>query len=132
MAVSWRQIGILLLLLLPVQTSFGQSAGGLYFPPPGETLSQQFVVTAQEVGLDPAIVTDLESVITTGRWALWRNGYLVHVAGDFNATSEVRSLRKTIHAATVGAAIQRGLIPSLDQRLSVWNPELTDNDADAT
>ena len=42
------------------------------------------------------------------------------------------SLRKTWHALTVGAAIQQGKIPDLDQRISVWTPELEGTHAEAT
>jgi hypothetical protein len=108
------------------------SSSGIYFPPAGESIANQFLTTPQEVGLNASIITDLESVIVAGRWALWRHGYLVHLVGDFNANTEITSGRKTVHAATVGAGIQRGLIPSLQQRLRVWNPELTGADADAT
>ena len=108
------------------------SSDSIYFPPPGQAITNQFLTTPQEVGLSPSIVTDLESVIGAGRWALWRHGYLVHVDGDFNQNGSILSARKTIHAATVGAGIQRGLIPSLNQEISDWNPGLTGLDADAT
>jgi PKD repeat protein len=101
-----------------------ESPTGIYFPPAGESLSNQSLKSPGEVGLSDAVVADLTSVITSGRWALWRDGYLVHVEGDFNANDEVKSLRKIIHAATVGVAIQRHLVPSLDQKVSAWNPEL--------
>jgi CubicO group peptidase (beta-lactamase class C family) len=63
---------------------------------------------------------------------LWRHGYLVHVEGDFHQTTDVASLRKTWHAMIVGAAIKQGRIPSLDQKISTWLPELKGNDAEAT
>jgi hypothetical protein len=105
---------------------------GIYFPPAGESLSSQSYKSPAEVGLGASVVADLAAVITAGRWALWRHGYLVHVDGDFNDNDEVKSLRKIIHAATVGVAIQRGFVPSLDQAISAWNPELTGVDATAT
>jgi hypothetical protein len=105
---------------------------GIYFPPAGESLSSQSHKSPAEVGLGDSVVADLSAVITAGRWALWRHGYLVHVDGDFNDNDEVKSLRKIIHAATVGVAIRRGFVPSLDQAVSAWNPELTGLDANAT
>lgn len=84
------------------------------------------------MGLDPQIIADLEAAITAGRWALWRHGHLVHVEGNFNIEVEIKSARKTFHAATVGVALYRGWIPSINQPISVWNPELTGNDALAT
>jgi hypothetical protein len=92
----------------------GQEQAGIYFPPLGESTANQNLKSPPEVGLSSSIMADLSSVITVGRWALWRHGYLVGVVGDFNANTDVRSVRKTIHAATVGAAIQRGLVPSLE------------------
>jgi CubicO group peptidase (beta-lactamase class C family) len=101
-----------------------------YFPPPGEGLSVQSRVTPQVAGIDPALIEKLDGVAE--RWALWRNGRLVHVKGDFNAVSDVASQRKTWHAAAVGAAIIQGKIPSVDQKISEWNPELKGKDAEAT
>ncbi|MBU2676265.1 MAG: cadherin-like domain-containing protein, partial [Gammaproteobacteria bacterium] len=58
--------------------SVGQQApAGSYYPPPGESVANQFLSTPGEVGLSASIVTDLGAVITAGRWALWRHGYLV-------------------------------------------------------
>ncbi len=109
-----------------------ESAPRFYFPPPGETLAWQDRREPRELGLKPEIVARLREQLKAGRWALWRHGYLVHVEGNFNELTEVKSLRKTWHALTVGAAIGRGKIPSLQQKLSVWNPELTGKNAGAT
>jgi CubicO group peptidase (beta-lactamase class C family) len=54
------------------------------------------------------------------------------VHGDFNYKQDVASNRKTWHALTVGAAIQRNRIAGIDEKLSRWNPELKGNDALAT
>ena len=101
-----------------------------YFPPPGEGIENQDRRRPEEVGLDPAVIEKLQG--TAARWALWRDGRLVHVAGDFNKTVGVASLRKTWHALTVGAAIQQGRIPSYDQKISVWETDLTGLHAEAT
>ena len=101
----------------------------LYFPPPGEGLDVQSKVTPEQVGLDPAVIAALEDAAP--RWALWRNGRLVHVKGDFNQTSEVASNRKTWHALTVGAAIQQGKIVALSQRVSEYATELAGTHAKA-
>jgi CubicO group peptidase (beta-lactamase class C family) len=102
----------------------------LYFPPPGEGLDVQSPWSPAQAGFDPAVVDALKGV--AARWALWRDGHVVHVEGDFNETHDVASNRKTWHAMTVGAAIQQGKIPSLDQKLSVWNRERTGKNAEAT
>jgi hypothetical protein len=121
----------LVALLLPI-LFLPHEAGAFYFPPSGESIANQSQKTAPQVDLDGDIVANLNAVITTGRWALWRHGYLVHVEDDFNQTSEIKSLRKLFHAVTAGVAAYRGLIPSLSQPISVWNPELTGLDASAT
>lgn len=104
---------------------------GYYFPPPGQSISIQNRQTPEHVGLENKIISMLRKA-TNGRWALWRHGYLVHVEGDFNEVSEVKSLRKTWHALTVGAAIKQGRIPSYSQKLSAWAPELKGHHANAT
>lgn len=110
----------------------GARAADLYFPPPGEGLEAQSRRTPSEAGLDPALIRALQGAKVAARWALWRNGRLIHVEGDFHASSDVASNRKTWHALTVGAAILQGKIPSLDQKVSVWNKDLEGRDADAT
>jgi len=102
----------------------------LYFPPAGEGLGAQSRRSPRQAGFDEAVLQRLEDVAP--RWALWRDGHLVHVKGDFNKTEEVASNRKTWHALAVGAALEQGKIPSLDQRISVWNQELTGKDVGAT
>lgn len=108
----------------------GAHAATLYFPPPGEGLDVQSRRTPAQAGFDAAVLKQLEDVAP--RWSLWRHGHLIHVKGDFNLTQDVASNRKTWQALTVGAAIQQGKIPSLDQKVSVWNKELTGKDAEAT
>jgi len=120
----FRRFQAVLALAVTVQ------AGTLYFPPPGEGLDVQSLRTPAQTGFREAVVKQLEDVAP--RWALWRAGHLVHVKGDFNQTQNVASNRKTWHALTVGAAIQQGKIPSLDQKLGVWNKELTGKNAQAT
>jgi len=107
-------------------------ANGIFFPTAGETLSSQSLKLPAEVGLSTTTVSALQSVITGGRWALWRHGYLVHIEGDFNLNADIGAASSGIHAATIGVALERSLIPSLDQKLSVWNTELTGIDTDVT
>lgn len=110
--------------------TMAQTGQGIYFPPPGESLNKQQMRQPEAIGLKPAVVAQLKG--TAIRWALWRNGYLVHAEGDFNHEEDVYSLRKTWHALTVGAAIKQGRIPALKQPISVWEKDLTGNDARAT
>lgn len=106
-------------------------SAGTYFPPPGESLNQQSRKPPAEVGMDDSFIAGMATNVT-GRWALWRDGYLIHVQGDFNKKQDVKSLRKTWHALTVGAAIKQGRIPGLDQKVSTWVDGLTGPHADAT
>ena len=110
----------------------GSDISGVYFAPPGQSIANQNRRRPEEVGVRPEIVDRLRAKMQGGRWALWRHGYLVHVEGDFNRNSEVKSLRKTWHALTVGAAIKQNLIPSVHQKISIWCKELTGKDAKAT
>jgi CubicO group peptidase (beta-lactamase class C family) len=102
----------------------------IHYPPRGNSLAQQAVRAPAQVGLNPAVIDELRGKAL--RWALWRYGYLVHVEGDFNHRQDVASLRKTWHAMTVGAALKQGRIPSLQQKLVTWVPELTGDRALAT
>lgn len=104
----------------------------MYFPPPGESLAQQSRKTPAEVGLKPDLIPALQAHAKPARWALWRDGHLIHVEGEFNRKQDVASLRKTWHALTVGAAIHQGKISSVSQQISVWVPELTGAHAAAT
>jgi len=108
------------------------AARGIYFPPPGQTMDKQDQRKPAEVGLTSGVIARLQAELRSRRWALWRHGYLVHVEGDFNKQTEVKSLRKTWHALTVGAAIQQGRIPSIHQKIGVWCKELTGRHAEAT
>ncbi len=126
---GWCTLALLLPLLCSVPLA---AAEKLYFPPPGETQDQQNRWTPKQAGFDGSLIKALEDARLAERWALWRYGHLIHVHGDFNQASDVASNRKTWHALAVGAALQQGKIPSIDQKVSVWNKELTGKHADAT
>lgn len=126
-------------------TEYGNDKGrnpgaGFYFPAAGKSIEDQDRRKPQWVGLDPGIAGRINQYIVENpynqrevrpRWALWRHGYLVHVEGDFHKTTDVASLRKTWHAMIVGAAIKQGRIPSHQQKISQWLPELKGCDAEA-
>ena len=105
---------------------------GFYFVSPGQSIANQNLRLPEEVGVRPEIINRLKAKMQRGRWALWRHGYLLHVEGDFNENSEVKSLRKTWHALTVGAAIKQNRIPSVHQKIGVWCKELAGKDTKAT
>ena len=124
------------LILYAVSVALSQTerfeAPGVYFAPPGQSIANQDRRRPEEVGVRPEIVDQLKVKMLDGHWALWRHGYLLHVEGDFNKNIEVKSLRKTWHALTVGAAIKQNRIPSVHQKIGVWCKELTAKDAAAT
>ncbi|MBN1401463.1 MAG: serine hydrolase [Anaerolineae bacterium] len=110
-----------------------------YYPPPGAGIANQAQRDPTAVGLDPTLIERLTAFMAAHplegwaqRWALWRHGYLVHVAGDFHQTIDVYSLRKTWHALIVGAALQQGRLATLDEPISAWQTELTGLHAQAT
>lgn len=125
-------VSLILTLVLARGGVGGAADGRFYFPPPGESFKEQDRRSPGDVGLRSEVVEELKSHMKSERWALWRHGYLVHVEGDFNRNTEVKSLRKTWHALTVGAAIKQGRIPSIDQRISVQCNELAGKHANAT
>ncbi|HPE74651.1 MAG TPA: DUF5060 domain-containing protein [Draconibacterium sp.] len=133
-----------LLLSLILLTFFSACNKSLnyYYPPPGNDISNQDQRTPEEVGLNPKVVNEINlflhqnKYVRNGniypiRWALWRDGHLIHVEGDFYKKSDVASLRKTWHAMIVGAALKNGKIKSLNQKLTDYL-NLTGNDAQAT
>ncbi len=83
-----------------------------------------------EAGLDPVVLRQLED--RADRWALWRDGYLVHASGEFERKQDVASLRKTWHAMTVGAALSQGKIQSLDEPIHRFHADLAGEDAKIT
>ncbi len=108
-----------------------ESLPEMYFARPGESLDMQSRRSPDEGGMTADFIDGLKPMVA-GRWALWRYGYLVHVAGDFNAKGDVASLRKTWHALTVGAATRQNKIPTVTARISAWAPELQGVHAKAT
>jgi len=117
------------------------SGTGLYFPAAGKNIENQDRRTPQQVGLDESLADRVNRYIAGNpytqrnvqpRWALWRQGRLVHVEGDLHKTADVASLRKTWHAMIVGAAVKQGKIPSYHQKIGTWLPELKGRDAEAT
>ena len=102
-----------------------------YFPPPGMAISNQARRAPADLGLSEELVERTDRFVKSHPfegveqgWALWRHGYLVHAEGDFHRTVEVASLRKTWHAMIVGAAIQQGRIPCIDQSIGSWDKSL--------
>lgn len=127
------RVGFLLaVLVLARGGASGSASERFHFPPPGESIEKQDRRSPNDLGLRPEIIDELKSRASSGRWALWRHGYLVQVEGDFNRNTEVKSLRKTWHALTVGAAIKQGRIPSIDQKISVWCDGLAGKHSSAT
>jgi CubicO group peptidase (beta-lactamase class C family) len=129
------------LVVFVIFSCVSAAGGDLYFPPAGKGMENQARRSPQQVGLDPDLAGRVNRYITEHpyiqrrvqpRWALWRHGYLVHVEGDFQKTTDVASLRKTWHAMIVGAAIKQGKIPSYREKISRWLPELKGRDAEAT
>jgi len=110
-----------------------------HFPAPGQSIDLHQPQDPPALGLKPDFIPQIKAFVQANlnerypsRWAVWRHGYLAHVEGDFNTPVDVASLRKTWHALIVGAAIKEGKIPSLNQKISAWLPELSGPHAEAT
>ena len=101
-----------------------------YFPRSGGGIDSQEPETPDAAGLNSAVIPALHGC--ADRWALWRHGRLVHVAGDFDQKVEVKSLRKTWHAMTVGAFIEQGRIGSIHDPIAPLCPELEGHHAEST
>lgn len=105
----------------------------LIFPPAGHGLETWTRATPADAGFDDSVVDLIQAYVDANpnpsprcspRWAIWRDGRLVHAQvdarDDFTQTIDVASLRKTWHALIVGAAVQQGRIPSIDQPIGEW------------
>ncbi|MFC2126249.1 DUF5060 domain-containing protein [Bacteroidota bacterium] len=135
---------LLIAVLLSLFTGCNQSnQDRYYYPLPGNHITHHDRHQPEEVGLNPELIVQINEFIQSNpyvrnkkffepRWAIWRNGYLIHVEGDFYKKDDVASLRKTWHAMTVGAAIQQGKIRDVQQKISEVLPELKGFDAEAT
>jgi CubicO group peptidase (beta-lactamase class C family) len=116
----------------------------IVFPKPGQGLDVWSQRTPLEAGIDPAVISVINDYVNANpnnrprcspRWALWRNGHLIHAEMEhpdcFTENIDVASLRKTWHAMMVAAAVHQGKIPSIDQKVSEWI-DLVGLHADAT
>ena len=117
-----------IIVLLSAAFIYVHSNEGYYYPPPGETESFQSKKEPSQVGMSHKI----HNFRGPALWTLWRHGYLVRVQGSFNTKWEVKSARKTVHAALAGASLYQNKFPGINQKISVWNKELKGNDAEAT
>lgn len=124
-------------------TDAAATCTGTYFPVQGDSLTVQSQKTPAQVGLNSGIVTAIQSTIKSysagasyatctlpaaARWAVWRHGRLVDYRGSFTKnTADIKSARKSLHAATIGALIQMGKItsdPTLSHHIkNVWNAQ---------
>jgi CubicO group peptidase (beta-lactamase class C family) len=113
----------------------------IYFPKAGEGLATQEQIKPHEAGFAPDLIGQINAYTIAHHdtrkmkqpaWALWRWGRLIHWEGDFDEPQQVASNRKTWYAMMVGAALQQGRIPSLQQKISIWQPDLRGLHAEAT
>lgn len=99
---------------------------------PGDDVEGWEVSTPESQGLDPELVADvywragrLESIYSL---LVIKNGYLVaeryfHVGGPYQKTN-VQSVTKSYTGTLVGIALEDGCLPSLDEPMMTWFPEL--------
>ena len=79
--------------------------------------------TPEQVGLSRARLDALRDFVG-GRGCVVRHGYMVYTWGDPAARTMVLSAAKPWISHFLLNAVKEGRIPSLDQKVSVWEPRL--------
>jgi CubicO group peptidase (beta-lactamase class C family) len=82
----------------------------------------------EQVGLDPGKLDEMSAYIG-GRGCVTRHGYMAYAWGDAAQRADVASASKPVNAHLLFKAVEEGRIPSLDQRVSAWEPRLNDLNA---
>lgn len=82
-----------------------------------------------EVGMDPEKLAALADY-TGGRGCVVRHGYMIYSWGSQSRRDYVYSAEKPWYAHFLWKALEDGKIPSLDQKVNVWEPRLNDINAD--
>ena len=73
----------------------------------------------EEVGLDPALVETFATNLG-GEGVIVKNGFLVRTWGDETGRADWASSMKPVMSTLLFAAIDRGLITSVDERVRPW------------
>ena len=106
--------------LTAVQRSRGETAW------PGRT----WVTKAPaDVGMDPEKLAALADY-AGGRGCVVRHGYMIYSWGSQSKRDYVYSAEKPWYAHFLWKALEDGKIPSLDQKVNLWEPRLNDINAD--
>lgn len=87
---------------------------------PGATWERS---SPEGVGMDAGKLDALRGFVG-GRGCVVRHGYMVYTWGDPAARTMVLSSAKPWISHFLFKAVEEGLIPSLDQKVSVWEPRL--------
>jgi CubicO group peptidase (beta-lactamase class C family) len=91
---------------------------------PGQTWEER---KPAAVGLDAAALKRFSDRVG-GRGCVVRNGYLVYSWGDPRQRGDVASAAKPVYAHFLFLAVERGLIPDLDEKVVKYEPRLADKD----
>lgn len=122
-------------------------ASGSCAPGPGDLSTVDFtpradsgwkVSTPKQQGVNPELVARLyynaARLKTTYGLLVFKNGYLIAEdyfhGGSPEQRVNIHSVTKSINAALVGIALDRGLILSLDKKMMAFFPELADSISD--
>ncbi len=87
---------------------------------PGKTWE---TATPESVGLDEAKLNQLKQYIG-GRGCVVRHGRMVYTWGEHTRRGDVASAAKSLYSHFLFKALELGKIPSLNQKVSVWEPRL--------
>jgi len=82
-----------------------------------------------EVDMDPDKLAVLADYVG-GRGCVIRHGYMIYTWGNQSKRNFVYSAEKPWYAHFLWKALEDGKIPSLDQKVNVWEPRLNDINAD--
>jgi len=89
---------------------------------PGKTWTAK---APAEVGMDPGKL-DAFSEYVGGRGCVVRHGYMVYTWGDVSRRADVASACKPVYTHFLLKALEDQKIPSLDQKVTAWEPRLND------
>jgi len=82
-----------------------------------------------EVGMDPEKLAVFRDYVG-GRGCVVRHGYMIYSWGSQSKRDYVYSAEKPWYTHFLWKALEDGKIPSLDQKVNVWEPRLNDINAD--
>jgi len=116
----WKTSRLAVRTFWMVSTAQAVIGGGSVYP--GKNWAPR---TPAEVGLE-AVKLDAFRDYVGGRGCVVRSGYLVYAWGDVSQRADVASAAKPWYSHFLFKALEDGRIPSLEEKISRWEPRLND------